>query len=127
MTTTLGHSTCTIRIRRTRSISPGEEFPLGGADDGGYSLPDPVPLPLFADVENLMMAGRNISVTHVALGTVRVQRTTGMMGEVLGMAAVALQTAQRDPAGRLPPPFRRAARADAPRRRLGERCRETDR
>jgi len=33
------------------------------------------------------MAGRNISVTHVALGTVRVQRTTGMMGEVLGMAA----------------------------------------
>jgi hypothetical protein len=34
-----------------------------------------------------MMAGRNISVTHVALGTVRVQRTTGMMGEVVGMAA----------------------------------------
>ena len=33
------------------------------------------------------MAGRNISVTHVALGTIRVQRTTGMMGEVLGMAA----------------------------------------
>jgi hypothetical protein len=32
------------------------------------------------------MAGRNISVTHIALGTVRVQRTTGMMGEVLGMA-----------------------------------------
>lgn len=33
------------------------------------------------------MAGRDISVTHVALGTVRVQRTTGMMGEVVGMAA----------------------------------------
>ena len=33
------------------------------------------------------MAGRNISVTHVALGTVRVQRTTGMIGEVVGMAA----------------------------------------
>jgi hypothetical protein len=39
------------------------------------------------NVQNLMMAGRNISVTHVALGTIRVQRTTGMMGEVLGMAA----------------------------------------
>ena len=39
------------------------------------------------NIDNLMMAGRNISVTHVALGTVRVQRTTGMMGEVLGMAA----------------------------------------
>lgn len=33
------------------------------------------------------MAGRNISVTHVALGTTRVMRTTGMMGEVVGMAA----------------------------------------
>jgi hypothetical protein len=39
------------------------------------------------NVENLFMAGRNISVTHVALGTIRVMRTTGMMGEVLGMAA----------------------------------------
>ncbi|MCL5743112.1 MAG: FAD-dependent oxidoreductase, partial [Acidobacteria bacterium] len=33
------------------------------------------------------MAGRNIGVTHAALGTVRVMRTTGMMGEVVGMAA----------------------------------------
>ena len=33
------------------------------------------------------MAGRNISCTHIALGTVRVMRTTGMMGEVVGLAA----------------------------------------
>jgi len=39
------------------------------------------------NVNNLMMAGRDISVTHVALGSVRVMRTTGMMGEVVGMAA----------------------------------------
>jgi hypothetical protein len=39
------------------------------------------------NVSNLFMAGRNISVTHVALGTIRVMRTTGMMGEVVGMAA----------------------------------------
>jgi hypothetical protein len=39
------------------------------------------------NVENLFMAGRNISVTHAALGAVRVQRTTAMMGEVVGMAA----------------------------------------
>jgi hypothetical protein len=38
------------------------------------------------NVPNLFMAGRDISVTHEALGTTRVQRTTGMMGEVLGMA-----------------------------------------
>lgn len=52
---------------------------------------EPYPIPyrcLYSrNIDNLMMAGRNISVTHVALGTVRVQRTTGMMGEVLGMAA----------------------------------------
>ena len=33
------------------------------------------------------MAGRNISTTHVAFGATRVMRTTGMMGEVVGMAA----------------------------------------
>jgi hypothetical protein len=51
----------------------------------------PYPIPyrcLYSrNVNNLFMAGRNISVTHVALGTVRVMRTTGMMGEVVGMAA----------------------------------------
>ncbi|MDR1964048.1 MAG: FAD-dependent oxidoreductase [Planctomycetaceae bacterium] len=39
------------------------------------------------NVSNLFMAGRCISVTHVALGTIRVMRTGGMMGEVVGMAA----------------------------------------
>jgi hypothetical protein len=35
----------------------------------------------------MFMAGRDISVSHIALGTVRVMRTTAMMGEVVGMAA----------------------------------------
>ena len=39
------------------------------------------------NVPNLFMAGRHISVTHEALGTVRVMRTIGMMGEVVGKAA----------------------------------------
>lgn len=39
------------------------------------------------NIDNLLMAGRDISVTHVALGTVRVQRTIGVMGEVIGSAA----------------------------------------
>ena len=51
------------------------------------------------NVRNLLMAGRNISVTHVALGTVRVQRTTGMMGEVLGMAASLCTRHKTDPRG----------------------------
>ena len=39
------------------------------------------------NVTNLFMAGRDISVTHEALGPVRVMRTCGMMGEIVGKAA----------------------------------------
>jgi hypothetical protein len=39
------------------------------------------------NVDNLFMAGRNISTTHVAFGSTRVMRTGGMMGEVVGLAA----------------------------------------
>jgi len=38
--------------------------------------------------DNLFMAGRNISTDYVALGAVRVMRTCGLMGEVIGKAAV---------------------------------------
>jgi hypothetical protein len=51
------------------------------------------------NVENLFMAGRNISVTHVALGTVRVMRTGGMMGEVVGMAASICKNRDTTPRG----------------------------
>lgn len=51
------------------------------------------------NIDNLFMAGRNISVTHVALGTVRVMRTTGMMGEVVGMAASLCKKYQSSPRG----------------------------
>ena len=49
----------------------------------------PLPYRLFysRNIPNLFMAGRHISVTHEALGTVRVMRTIGMMGEVVGKAA----------------------------------------
>lgn len=49
------------------------------------------------NIDNLFMAGRDISVTHVALGTVRVMRTTGMMGEVVGMAAAVARRHQATP------------------------------
>jgi hypothetical protein len=39
------------------------------------------------NLRNLFMAGRDISVTHEALGPVRVMQTGGMMGEIVGMAA----------------------------------------
>jgi hypothetical protein len=39
------------------------------------------------DIDNLMMAGRCLSVTHAALGSVRVQGTTALMGQAVGTAA----------------------------------------
>jgi hypothetical protein len=39
------------------------------------------------NVKNLFMAGRDISVSKTGLGPVRVMRTCGMMGEIVGKAA----------------------------------------
>ena len=39
------------------------------------------------NVDNLFMAGRNVSVSHIVLSAARVQETTGMMGELVGLAA----------------------------------------
>jgi hypothetical protein len=39
------------------------------------------------NIENLFMAGRCVSVNHNALGAVRVMRTCGTGGEIVGMAA----------------------------------------
>ncbi len=53
----------------------------------------PVPFPrcLYSrNIANLFMAGRDISVEHGALGAVRVMRTCGCEGEVIGMAAIPL-------------------------------------
>ena len=52
-----------------------------------YPYPIPYRCLYSKNIDNLFMAGRDISVTHVALGTVRVMRTGGMMGEVVGMAS----------------------------------------
>lgn len=63
--------------------------------------PYPIPYRCFysRNIDNLFMAGRNISVTHVALGTVRVMRTTGIMGEVVGMAASVAAKHNTNPRG----------------------------
>ncbi len=39
------------------------------------------------NITNLFMAGRDISVTKSGLGPVRVMKTCGMMGEIVGKAA----------------------------------------
>ena len=66
---------------------PGEEFKSIAVHKPIYPYPVPYRCLYSRNIENLFMAGRNISVTHVALGTIRVMRTTGMLGEVVGIAA----------------------------------------
>ncbi|KXX67467.1 FAD-dependent oxidoreductase [Flammeovirga sp. SJP92] len=39
------------------------------------------------NIRNLMFAGRNVSVTHVALSSTRIQATCGLMGQAIGTAA----------------------------------------
>ncbi|MBI1373178.1 MAG: FAD-dependent oxidoreductase [Phycisphaera sp.] len=60
---------------------------MNHAVDRNYGYPIPYRCFYSRNVPNLFMAGRCISVTHEALGTVRVMKTCGMMGEVVGKAA----------------------------------------
>ena len=77
---------------------------IASAQPGAHShYPTPYWMPfrcLYSrNVPNLFMAGRDISVTHEALGAVRVQTTTGMMGEIVGMAATLCRKHRVDPRG----------------------------
>ncbi len=72
-----------------------DHFPAGfyhiGAPNTNIPTPAPYGIPyriLYSkNVENLYFAGRNVSVTHMALSSVRVMATCGLMGEAVGTAA----------------------------------------
>ena len=62
--------------------------------EGPMHIARHVPLPTIPyrclyskNIDNLFMAGRNVSVSHVALGTVRVQNTIATLGQAVGTAA----------------------------------------
>ncbi|MBI4979316.1 MAG: FAD-dependent oxidoreductase [Spirochaetes bacterium] len=65
----------------------------------GIGKPYPVPYRcLYAkDVTNLFLGGRIISASHVAFSCVRVMRTLGILGEVIGMAASICAQEHADP------------------------------
>ena len=69
----------------------GDEFISRATTGKGYQYPSPYWAPyrvLYSrNITNLFMAGRDISVEREALGPVRVMRTCGMMGEIVGKAA----------------------------------------
>jgi len=66
-----------------------------------YPRPYFVPYRCFysRNVDNLFMAGRDVSVTHETLGTVRVMRTCCLMGEVIGRAASLCKNHNTTPRG----------------------------
>ncbi len=78
-------------------LFPGMEFKSIAVHKKIHPYPIPYRCLYSRNIDNLFMAGRNISVTHVALGTVRVMRTTGMMGEVVGMAASVAKKYETNP------------------------------
>ncbi len=62
--------------------------------EGPYHCTPPVPLYTIpyrclysVNIDNLLFAGRHVSVTHIALGTVRVQGTLATLGQAAGTAA----------------------------------------
>jgi hypothetical protein len=81
----------------------GQEFISRATEGAAYRYKGPFWAPyrcLYSrNVTNLFMAGRDISVTHEALGPVRVMRTCGMMGEVVGMAAALCREHNTTPRG----------------------------
>lgn len=81
----------------------GDEFISTFTHGKGYSYQGPYWAPyrcLYSrNIGNLFMAGRNISVEREALGAVRVMRTCGMMGEIVGKAAAIAIRRKTDPRG----------------------------
>src|SRR5690606_14198004 len=75
---------------------PLDDHPAEGMDDTsikpnrGVWLKGPYSIPLRSlyskNIENLWMAGRNISVSHVALSSSRVMATCSTLGQAIGVA-----------------------------------------
>ena len=72
-----------------------DHFPEGfyykeGVSTIWHPAPSPWGIPFRAlyarDIENLLFAGRNVSVSHVALSSIRVMATCALMGQAVGTA-----------------------------------------
>ena len=71
-----------------------DHYPEGyyhtGTPNTDFHTPAPYCIPFRAiyssNVDNLLFAGRNISMTHMAMSSVRVMATCGLLGQALGIA-----------------------------------------
>ncbi len=77
-----------------------DHFPGGyyhkGRPNTNFKTPAPYPLPYRAlyskNVDNLYFAGRNISMTHTAMSSIRVMATCALLGQAVGTAAAVAKT-----------------------------------
>ena len=84
-----------------------DHFPGGfyhrGKPNTNIPTPAPYSLPYRAlyseNVENLFFAGRNISMTHIAMSSIRVMATCALLGEAVGKAAFLAVSHQHTPHG----------------------------
>lgn len=84
-----------------------DHFPAGyfhkGYPNTDFVTPAPYPLPYRAlyskNVENLFFAGRNISMTHGAMSSIRVMATCGLLGQAIGSAAAVATKYNTTPQG----------------------------
>jgi len=83
---TVCHAGWPIDLHHVKGIYSGEEGPFFSNTHVPLSG-IPYRCLYSANINNLFMAGRNISVTHVALGTTRLQGTIANMGQAVGTAA----------------------------------------
>ncbi len=82
-----------------------DHYPAGYYHRGkaNTNIPTPAPycLPYRAlysrNVENLFFAGRNISMTHTAMSSIRVMATCGLLGQAVGTAAAIACRYQKKP------------------------------
>ena len=87
------------------SIDVHDPLGMSAPDSDGWCVRHP-PVPIYTipfrslysvNVPNLMMAGRDISVTHAALGSTRVQSTCSVIGQAVGTAAAMCIAEGRSP------------------------------
>lgn len=72
-----------------------DHFPMGfyhrSTANTNFHTPAPYPLPYRAlyskNVDNLYFAGRNISMTHMAMSSIRIMATCSLLGHAVGKAA----------------------------------------
>ncbi|MHC4400758.1 MAG: FAD-dependent oxidoreductase [Planctomycetota bacterium] len=80
---------------------PGEEYDFRSRLDLTRVEPYPIPFRCLysRNVENLMMAGRDVSATHIAYASIKLMKTGGQMGRATGAAAMLCKKYDTTPRG----------------------------